>query len=167
MPVTIIATPGDVNANSYVTLEEATAYFAERLYATAWTGAATDDVRRQALIMATQRLEPLPWDGYRASLNQRLQWPRSGCTDRDGYGVAFDAIPEDVRIACCEEAIGLLAKGSDPSAVDPLANFSALKVGSISIAMRETAPRTGDERRSIVWQRLEPYLESSSSFDRG
>ena len=167
MSVTLIATPGDVAANSYVTLEEAQAYFATRLYATAWTGAATDDVRRQALIMATQRLEPLLWGGYRTALTQRLQWPRSGVSDQAGYPLPFADIPEAVRIACCEEAMDLLSKGSDPGAVDALANFSSIKVGPIALSLKETAPRTIDQRRAIVWQLLAPFLQSSSSFDRG
>jgi hypothetical protein len=167
MPVTLTSTPGDAAANSYVSLEEAVAYFATRLYVDAWTNAADDEVRRRALIMATQRLESLPWDGYRSTSAQRLQWPRSGCMDRDGYAIAFNAIPEDVRLACCEEALDLLAKGSDPGAVDALANFASLKVGPIALALRETAPRTANERRAIVWEMLEPYLQSSSAFDRG
>lgn len=167
MPLTLVHSAGDPAANSYVSLTEANTYFDARLYSTAWTGAVDDDERRRALITATRNLEPLPWDGYRSTLTQRLQWPRSGCTDADGYGIAFDAIPEAVRNACCEEAIDLLSKGSDPGAVDPLANFLSLKVGPIAVSRSETAPRTTSERRAIVWDLLAPFLASPTAFDRG
>lgn len=167
MPITLVATPGADNANSLGTLEEADAYFATQLYATAWTGVADDEKRKQALITATMRFEALPWDGYRASSTQRLSHPRCGLTMLDGDSVTSTDIAPDIKIACFEEALDLLSKGSDPDAISALANFASLKVGPIALSLRESAPRTNSQRRDIIWDRLAPYLQSSTSFDRG
>lgn len=53
------------DGNSYVTLEEADAYFATRLHAEAWE-AATRRARAQALIMAAGDLSGVRWKGEKA-----------------------------------------------------------------------------------------------------
>ncbi len=57
MAVTVIATAKSSSANSYVTLAETDTYFEGRLDVTSWTGAATDDIKNRAIVMATGRLE--------------------------------------------------------------------------------------------------------------
>lgn len=75
-PIEIIATPGDVDANSYATLEAADDYHAGHLYADAWDDA-SDDRKNRALVMATRMLDTwFDWIGEVASIEQALLWPR-------------------------------------------------------------------------------------------
>ena len=145
MPVMLDSTVGGATANSNVSVEYADAYFAARLYATAWTSLTGDaglDKKKQALIMATLDLEQLDLDGEPTTRTQSRAWPRIGMCDRSGRSVPSTIIPDDVQIATCEHAHALLTIGRDPGATDPLANFAAVKVGPIAIQLREPAPRT-------------------------
>lgn len=169
MPVTLDSTVGGPTSNSYGSLAEAEAYFASRLYADAWTSVLSDDVKRQALITATHRLEELPWRGTPTAIAQRLAWPMIGEIDLRGDLVRSNEIPEAVKIAQFETALDLLAVGKDPGATDPLANFAALKVGPIAIQLRDTAPRTADTLRPAVWRLVGHWLDftSGADFSRG
>lgn len=110
MPVTLIATAGDANANSYATLAEATAYHDTHLYGSTWTDADPDDQAR-ALIWATRILDAeVDWVGAKYTAAQALRWPRSSVLDRDGYTVAVDAIPTFLKQATAELARWLLTE---------------------------------------------------------
>jgi hypothetical protein len=170
MPVTLDATVNGANANSFATVAEGDLYFANRLYSTAWTsltGGAAADTKAQALIMATARLDVLPWAGVPSTLTQRLQWGRMGTVDRGDRVIDYDVIPDDIKAATFEEALSLLVKGRDPGTTDPLANFSAIKVGSLAISLRENAPRTNDGLHPGAVRLVLPYLINDADFSRG
>src|SRR5690606_25444001 len=102
MALTVIATPGASNANSYATLVEADAYFEGRVGGDAWAEY-SDDERERALVDATTTLDARRFGGYRANDTQALAWPRSGVA-YDGVAVSDSAIPVFVRNATCEQA---------------------------------------------------------------
>lgn len=126
----IDATVSGENSNSYLTLEEAEAYFAGRLNADAWESASDAD-KEKALLMACRHIESLrlrvrrrpygypdepvdylgaTWDVVApASATQALSFPRRKDKDHDGNF----AIPERVKQAQCEEALALLARGAE------------------------------------------------------
>jgi hypothetical protein len=96
---TIIATPGAVDANSYETLVEAQAYFDAHLYASAWASA-DQATKEKALIMAARLLDAwFEWTGGASTSTQALGWPRTGMLSRNGYEIADDAIPQDLKNA--------------------------------------------------------------------
>lgn len=110
MPVNIV-----VGENSYLDLDEANAYFAERLYNDAWISA-TDDMKAQALIMATRRIDSLPLRGSKADRDQHLAFPRhmikpitSQC--QPAYP-GYVEIKWEMRVkqAVCEESLALLSE---------------------------------------------------------
>lgn len=127
----IDATVGGANSNSYVTLNEANAYFAERIYADAWDVLVDQE---QALVTATQRIDQEGFMGDRASETQALKWPRSGVYS-DGVLIADTAIPQKVKDAQCELALTLAA--SNVLAPSDLAQFHSLSVGPISLVMKD------------------------------
>ncbi|GAB6035733.1 hypothetical protein JCM15519_02920 [Fundidesulfovibrio butyratiphilus] len=91
--------------NSYVTEDQADAYFESRLYATAWTGASEDD-KAKALIMAAVLLDRhVVWQGAKADPSQAMEWPRVGVR-----GVDPASVPKSVQVAQCELALVLLGK---------------------------------------------------------
>ena len=133
MPVTIVATPGAADANSFVTVAAADAYLATRLNATEWTG---DDAKAIALIEATREISPLAYLGYRVTETQALGWPRYGAPNPDGIGNGawYDqtVIPPRVQDAICELALEFLRAGtSDISKPDATAQISKEIVGPI------------------------------------
>lgn len=73
---TIVATAADPNANSYVTVAQATAYAATSLHEEDWTDA-SEDLRAKALIAATRAIESQPLRGSRFDVTtpQRLHYP--------------------------------------------------------------------------------------------
>lgn len=109
MPATIDSTVGGVDANSYVTVVEADAYFDTRLNATAWSGSTTD-VKTRALIQACTHLETLEWDpemvGWPTSTTQKLRFPAIGVMKR--HHLAFygeNEIPDFVKLLQFEQAL--------------------------------------------------------------
>ena len=87
MAVTIDATAGGADANSYITLSDAQDIIdgmVEDADVTAW-GSATDDQKNRALYTATQRLDRERFLGARATDTQALQWPRTGVRKPDTY----------------------------------------------------------------------------------
>jgi hypothetical protein len=128
--VAIDATISGANSNSYVTLVEANAYFADRLRADAWSGASDAD-KEKALLTACRHIEAcririhrrpygypgeppnamgVPWDPLAPSNpDQALAFPRQRDKDNDGNY----AIPSRVKLAQCEEALMLLSSGAE------------------------------------------------------
>ena len=105
-------------SDSYITtVEEADAFFAKRLGATAWTG--TD--KSKALQMATAAIDALPLRGRKFDRDgtQTRQFPREY---RDGYDMdeatGEEIVPQAVKDACCLEALALIQFFADSDRTD-------------------------------------------------
>lgn len=95
---------GVAGANSYVSLTDALSYHADHGNAT-WA-ASSDPLRTAALIRGASAIDGMyggRWPGFRASISQGLDWPRSGAWDRDGYPLL--SVPADIVRAACEAAL--------------------------------------------------------------
>ena len=87
MAITIVATAGAANANSYLTLSDTQDLIdglVEDDDVVAW-GTATTDQKNRALYSATQRIDRERFLGARATDTQALQWPRTGVRKPDTY----------------------------------------------------------------------------------
>jgi hypothetical protein len=114
------ATPGGVSANSYVTVQEADAYFALKLGAQAWADLSLGS-KQQALCHATIQIEMLDFKGVKLNQSQALAFPRfvafprhyqPGCSlDEQLY--PSNTIPMDVKKACYEQALWLVKNNGD------------------------------------------------------
>lgn len=137
MAVTLTYTPGGASDNSYVSLAEAEAYFANRLNSSVngdWTNdsagvARSDDVKKAALITATLRIDEESFRGLKTSSAQALKWPRTGVLDEDGNELDGATIPSRVKQAVYNCALELLKV--DFITEDYLNNFSFFSAGSI------------------------------------
>lgn len=79
MSISIIATPGDPNANAFATETQAIARAATRLNLSGWitvTGTACTETEKAALIEAQRELNVLRYKGYRVTTQQALAFPR-------------------------------------------------------------------------------------------
>jgi len=132
---TLVATAGSATANSYAEVSEGDTYFSERVQATNWTTAELD-VKKQALIQATRRLDTLKYNGSKVTSGQALKWPRIDTFDDDGTEYASDAVPSVVKYAAFEEALRLLndnASSTDTFAPTGLEGFRYAKVGPLEV----------------------------------
>ena len=85
-------------ANSFASVDEADDYYFDR-GDTTWTDADTL-VKEAKLLQATQYLEATyRWKGGAATAGQGLAWPRNGVSDEDGYSIASNIVPSEVKDA--------------------------------------------------------------------
>jgi hypothetical protein len=114
--LTVETGAGLADADALVSLAECDAYHAAR-GAAAWTG---DDADKESAIRrATAHLSrSITWTGVRThGRDQALAWPRAGVVDGEGWGIASDEIPGEIKDACCELALIELAT---PGALSPV-----------------------------------------------
>ena len=119
--------------NSYVTLNEANAYFANRIDAASWEEASADK-QEKALITATMTLDTIEWAGSAISDTQSLAFPRNGIyfDPRLGYNVSLDSAVATARIenATFELALHLL---NNEGVLDDTGSIRSLGVSSINL----------------------------------
>lgn len=136
--IELITTPGAENANSYATLEEAVDYAANTTgpAATSWLDL-SPDVQVQSLISAARRLDQEEYAGTKRSRVQALKWPRSGAKDEDGWLYPSDEVPNAVKAAQVEVAMGY--GDGDPYGGGDLDEYRSVKVGPITVDLRDGA----------------------------
>ena len=167
--------PVVVGQNSYVTVEEADAFFADKFFAdTSPWAEATSEEKEKALITATRRIDALPLVGAPADPIQALAFPRAFAT-REGVRHNWDepepgvyvetGVLPNVKRACMEEALATLAGGEEPLRVRlQRQGVTSAKVGSTS----ESYSGTGALRPALISEAasgyLEPYIRSAAGF---
>ena len=149
MAITIVATAGAANANSYISLTEANELI-EGLVADddviAWeAGSTSDDYRNRALYTAAQRIDRERFLGARATDTQALQWPRTGVRKPDTYintyatGFPFrittdyftdTEIPDQIKKALAVLSV-YLNNNKDGLGLSGLEDYQNIKVGSL------------------------------------
>ena len=156
MPVTIVATPGASNANSYCTLLEAQAYFDARLDVPGWSDSLDQTV---LLAMATRVLDGFArpfrqlvpasggvaahyrvrgtWTGAPTTTTQRLAWPRTGMYDQNGNAIGSMVIPQDLKDAQAELAgqLGTADRTLDNEV--SAQGITSIRAGSVALTFKE------------------------------
>ena len=167
MAVTIDATAGGANANSYITLTEANSFVEAMISSTDVTAWSTgdSDLRNRALAAAAQRLDRERFLGARATDTQALQWPRTGVRKPDTYvntyatGFPFrisddyftdTEIPDQVKRAQIEMAV-YLKNNVDGIGLGGLEDFKNVKIGNLDV--------TPDKTGAIGADRVPPMFE--------
>jgi hypothetical protein len=170
MAVTIDATAGGANANSYITLDEANTFVEAMIESTdvgKWT-TGTDDSRNRALTAAAERLDRERFLGARATDTQARQWPRTGVRKPDTYvntyatGFPFrisedyftdTEIPDQIKRAQIELAV-YLHNNTDGISLSGLNDYKNVKIGSIDV----TPDKAGAVGADHVPPMFERYL---------
>lgn len=106
MAVTVVATVGSTEANSYLSVAAAND-IANTMVSTLGWDTATNDNKGRALITATRYLDQLKWIGTRATDSQALAWPRKdvSCGDK---AYDDDEVPPEIGYATFDLADALL-----------------------------------------------------------
>ena len=158
MAITLIVEDGTrpTGANTYASLADANAYWADRGNAT-WADA-TDDEKSSALIQATAYLNGLSWTGSKVA-PRKMAWPRVD-VEIDGYMVGSDEIPDAVIDATCYMA-GEILGGAEPLAAQDRA-LSSMTVGSVSMTWDAASPQA--PQYPAIRSILRGYIMASNSF---
>ena len=170
MAISLDATIGGANANTYLTLSDANDIIdglVEDADVTAWASA-TDDQKNRALYTAAQRLDRERYLGARATDTQAMQWPRTGVRKPDTYvntyatGFPFrisedyftdEEIPDQIKRAQIELAV-YLKNNTDGISLSGLNDFKNVKIGSLDV----TPDKSGAVGADHVPPMFERYL---------
>lgn len=153
-----------LNTNSYVTVVQADTYFDTRIDSANWV-AATDELKEQALVTATQLIDDSAWIGYAVSSSQALAWPRKGAVYYDprmgqDITIAEDEVPEKVNIAVYEQALHLI--DNEDLLNGTAQNYESISIGSISLTDSNGDTTRTPVRASIATRTLRPLLVRGS-----
>lgn len=131
---TVIADVGAPNANSYVTVAEADAYFDDTFGKPLWEPLDAD-TKSLLVITASRTLDQyIKWIGWKTDPDQGMEWPRSG-TDFD-----VDVIPTKVKYATYELAYYLVENNGISFASQ---SVDSVKVGPVAVDFTEYATDAG------------------------
>ena len=157
MSVTIIATVGATNSNSYCTLTEADTYHEERLHVDDWDNAGSNE-KNSALVWATRILdEQVDWDGYKRSDAQALRWPRSYVYDTDGYPIDSSTIPQWLKNATAELARNLITGDRTLDTNYDTKGFKSIQIGDLKMVMDTYTGKAVIPKS--VWSIIKPYCK--------
>ena len=179
MPLTVIATPGASNANSFVTIAEADAYVNAQMERTGWP--VSDDDKARALFAATADLSALAYVGSRTATAQALAWPRIQAPNPDArndngwpYGIPTwsqvfyddDVIPQRIKDATCELAYRYAVAGRPETGTVPASqNILEKQVDVLRTRYSDPAQRvTGLGLYPRVAQWIKPLLAVGSGL---
>lgn len=140
----------------YITVADATTYFADRLGTDAWDDA-TDTDKLKALKQSTRAIDRLNFRGVKTDSTQELEFPRYDAT----------TIPSAIQYACAENALSLL-DGVDPAAERDDIAVRAHSIGSARTAMdRSFVPEhiQAGIASSMAWDLLKPYVRDPREID--
>lgn len=178
MPITIVATPGAANANSYATEAEFIARAATRLNVpagTTVTGSTCTETEKAALIEAQRELTTLPWVAARTTSTQSLAWPRLYAEDPDApslfgavsatdFWFANTEIPQRVKDAQIELAFEFIRAGTtDLAAADQNAGVIEKTVDVLTTRWEPGQRPVGLARFPRIVALLTPLLDASAS----
>ncbi len=165
---------GSTTSESYIDVAFADAYWANRGDPVAWIGATTLQkeaaLRESGLIGIDGQFGRL-WKGRRLFLNQSMDWPRAGMTNRDGWAVIPGTIPDRLKAAQAEMALTSLTEqmvvdeGPDDRGVSSVSKEAA-DTGSKKITWSDSSGRGAQTRRMRAEKLLEPFLDLEMRVSR-
>lgn len=127
------------NADSYVSLADAEAYFATMPASViaAWTGLSTDAEKENLLKYATRILDQKArFKGARTVSSSSLRWPRTGAVDCDGSPAASNTVPRPIVSAVCEIALWCATPGQGPNTVSSKQGIESITADVVSVTFR-------------------------------
>lgn len=145
--VTVEDGTGKADANSYISVEAASAYHAANFHTAAAWAALTADQKAQAVITASRMLDQqFTWNGKRTVAAQAMQWPRSyvpnpvaGQPEEDDY-IEEDEVPPEIINACAQLAYEVTQANREAApAGEGLSSFTLEGVMSVDFDL-STAP---------------------------
>jgi hypothetical protein len=160
----LIVTAGAANADSYVSVAEATTLLRAQFSIPTWE-AATQPELEAVLRRATALLGLLvTWDGALTATTQALAFPRTGLFDPEGREVNGASIPSWLQQATAEYANELLQQGTESGRLD---GIRAMSVDGVSLTF-DSGGNLGAEGQlpSSVLRLVARYTSRGSRYGR-
>lgn len=159
--ITIDATIGGADTNSFLTLAEAETLIHQRPFHDAWDEINDDDEKKAALIWATTILSHKSWKGFIVSSDQKQAFPRDGLYDFDGRLYSSAVYPEWLKLACSELAFYVATE--DRLSDTGTEGFSEIKVASIQVKIDkyDRPSRIPD----YITNAIRPWLDMAAQFN--
>lgn len=159
----LVATPGAIDANSYVDVPTALAFCEGELGVGAFTGA-DEATQEAALRTATTWLDRLDFLGSKTTRGQSLKWPRAVGVEIDERTVQLDEIPPRLVRCTVRLAVRLLQAPDVLDARDPR-KVVVERVGPIATEFdRNASDRVGLYRFPDVLSELTPLLAGGGAL---
>jgi hypothetical protein len=152
--ITLIATPGAADANSYVSLAEAQQILGQmpEREAGAFLSLSVTE-QSQWLVAATDEIDLLPWDGDRTTSTQARAWPCSGVQKAGSYAY-FEPTEVPVFVKKAQCLMSLALRNENATDAFPVSAFS--NAGS---SVQYDLSRPGRASlRNRVHQMVAPYV---------
>lgn len=177
MPITIVATVGAANANSFATEAEFIAYTATLAVVptgTTVSGSTCTEAEKKALVMAFRAFNNYEWAAGRTTSTQSGAWPQLYALNPDApsiYGLADltdlyfgdDVVPARAKNGQIELALAIMAAGTvDIFAADPNAGVVEKTVDVLTTRWQPYQRPTGLARYPQVMAYIGPLLSSGS-----
>jgi len=153
-----------LNTNSYVEIADADTYFESRIDSANWFNA-SDEIKEQALVTATQLVDDHAWIGSAVSSSQALAWPRKNAIyndDRLGIqvSIAEDVVPNRVFVAVYEQALHLT--NNEDLLAGTTQTFESISVGTISLTDSNSDVTRTSIKPSVVMKPIKPLIRRGS-----
>ncbi len=139
MPITLVATPGAVNANSFATVDEYRAYWTAHLYNTLQLAADDEGVKAALITVGKGLNDLLQWTGGATDDVQAMTWPRKGMTTRNGFAIPQDTIPQELKNSQCEWAGQYVASDLFQTNAALQQGIASVRAGPVSVTYKDTS----------------------------
>lgn len=149
MPLTLVATPGAVDANAYATVAQADALAAYRGALGAAFLALTPDQRITALVTTAADIDSIGDDfiGARASSTQSMEWPRSGTEDYADNTLPAKLVRANIEYAIISNAV--FATGGSGELLSATIGNGNVKSKTVDVLTTEYFEPTAVEASSL------------------
>lgn len=126
---------GSATATVWLSVVDANGYHDSHLFANSWHQADTA-TKEKSLIWATRLMtEYFIFEGVKENKDNALEWPRIGATDRAGWSIDSDVIPQELKNATAELARHLIDEDRTLLAEDATSGFKFMQAGSLKLAI--------------------------------
>lgn len=134
--LTLVDSPGDPSANSYVSLAFCDQHMSESVGRSSWL-TTDDEVRKAAIIEATRTIDGMfTWFRISTTPTQALDWPQDGQYDKFNRVIPDDVIPVQLKRTTCELAYAIKQYGSTTEASSKV---DKVKVGPITLDLDQAS----------------------------
>jgi len=164
MALTIIATAGAIDANSYVTETEYLAYMETKLYATTFLALSEDDKKKVAIESARMIDIYFKFYGTRTNLSpmQALAFPRTNVFGIGGLLIDSTTIPQNMKNAQCEQMVYF----ATTNPLSPIYNkYDKVTIGKGAVKVEYNKDLSYKIINSIVTDMLRMYGSVLSNAD--
>ena len=128
----LITTPSATNANSFVDLTFADAFFGTKFNADLWD-TFSPQIKERLLVSATEAINVFKFGGTKTLNSQSLEWPRKWLVNQDGSAILDTSIPLNLKKAVCEMAYWIWTEEDRLVSDTEVNQIESMKIGPLDV----------------------------------